>query len=115
VTTVNVQALPVREIVIDVLEQTINASKPKNGVTNVIINDVTVIPDSVCFGDLAENQCTHGTDLGIGNFDNDPENELKMKFLIRDTGIDPGDTQACLTGTTTSGEAVHGCDTLLAQ
>lgn len=111
-TTVTVVESPpvVREIQIDVLEQTINATKPKNGAANVIINDPTVVPESVCFGDLPE--CTTGTSLGVGNFDTDPELELKMKFLVSKTGIDPGDTQACLEGETTSGELVHGCDTI---
>jgi len=102
----------VREIEIDILEETINASKPKNGATNVVINDPTVIPQSVCFGDLDEGQCTTGTSLGVGDFDNDGQDELKMKFSIRDTGVDPGDERACLTGQTTSGETVHGCDTI---
>jgi uncharacterized repeat protein (TIGR01451 family) len=112
-TTVLVTAAPIppREIVIDVLEQTINGTKPKNGVANVVINDTTVIWETVCFGDLDDGQCTTGTSLGIGNFDTDPEQELKMKFYIRDTGLDPNsDTRACLTGQTTNGETVHGCD-----
>lgn len=109
----------VREIVIDVLEQTINASSPKNGVTNVVINDLTLKPATVCFGDTDDPNpqsrgCTTGTVIGTANYDTDPEQELKMKFLIKNTKLDPGDTQACLTAETTNpNETVHGCDSVV--
>lgn len=111
---VTIVEVPARVIQIDVLESTINTTKPKNGVATVVINDPTVVPKSVCFGDLEEGQCTGGTSLGVGNFDGDPQQELKMKFLIKDTGIDPGDDEACLTGETPSREAVTGCDAIRA-
>jgi uncharacterized repeat protein (TIGR01451 family) len=110
-TTLNFAAPPppVREITIDIQESTINASNPKNGVTNVKMFDKTIVPSSVCFGDLDENQCTSGSDPSLGG------NYLKMKFLIKNTGIDPGDTRACMRGVTTAGEQVHGCDSVVAQ
>ena len=38
--------------------------------------------------------------------------DLLLHFETQQTGIDPGDTQACLTGKTFTGVGVEGCDAI---
>jgi uncharacterized repeat protein (TIGR01451 family) len=106
VTVTEKPPVPPREITINILEDTLNVTNPKAGKATVQMFDKTIVPNTVCFGDLAEGQCTGGTNPTLGS------NYLQMKFLVRDTGLDLGDTTACLTAQTTSGETVHGCDTI---
>lgn len=89
------------------------------GVTPVAIlsgsfDATTIDPSTVCFGD-AENpgqrDCTEAHGRGhIGDVDGDGDLDLMLHFDTTETGIDPGDTQACLTGTTFTGVPVKGCD-----
>lgn len=76
----------------------------------------TVNPLSVCFGDAgdaSQRDCTEAHGQGhIEDVDGDGDNDLVLHFETQETGIDPGDTQACLTGTATNGETVEGCDTI---
>lgn len=76
----------------------------------------TVDPASVCFGDAekpTERDCTeaHGTGH-VEDVDGDGDDDLVLHYETRETGIDPGDTEACLTGTTANGTAVEGCDSV---
>lgn len=76
----------------------------------------TVDPASVCFGDAeepTERDCTeaHGTGH-VEDVDGDGDDDLVLHFQTQETGIDPGDTEACLTGTTTGGTAIEGCDSV---
>lgn len=76
----------------------------------------TVDPDSVCFGDAeapAERDCTeaHGTGHPE-DVDGDGDDDLVLHFETQETGIDPGDTEACLMGHTTGGIAIEGCDSV---
>lgn len=74
----------------------------------------TVDPSTVCFGDAeepAERDCTEAHDTGhVEDVDGDGDLDLLLHFETRETGIDSGDTEACLTGTTSDGTAVEGCD-----
>jgi hypothetical protein len=38
--------------------------------------------------------------------------DLLLHFEVGETGIDRGDTTACLTGTTRAGLEVEGCDSI---
>jgi hypothetical protein len=72
----------------------------------------TVDPTSVCFGDAdapSQRDCAaaHST---LKDVNGDGRLDLLLFFETRQTGIDSGDTQACLTGTTLSGTSVEGCD-----
>lgn len=113
-TTVTVTAAPVdpRDVPIDVQESTINASSPKKGVVNVVINDPTADPQTMCFGRTGYPPCVNGTSLGVANYDSDPELELKMKFPIKGSGLQQGDRQACVAGETFSDEPIEGCDSV---
>jgi uncharacterized delta-60 repeat protein len=74
----------------------------------------TVDPTSVCFGDAeatAQRACT-ATHSNLGDVNGDGRLDLLLLFETRQTSIDPGDTQACLTGGTFSGLGVEGCDSI---
>jgi uncharacterized delta-60 repeat protein len=72
----------------------------------------TVQANSVCFGDaeaLAERACTLRS-ARLVDVNGDGRSDLLLHFEIGKTGIDPGDTEACLTGETSAGISIEGCD-----
>jgi uncharacterized delta-60 repeat protein len=74
----------------------------------------TVDPASVCFGDAqapAQRDCTvaHSS---LEDVNADGRLDLLLLFETMQTRIDPGDTQACLSGRTFSGLGVEGCDSI---
>jgi hypothetical protein len=81
--------------------------------TNDTFNASTIDPASVCFGDAdtpPERACTErhlGGQLKDVNGDKRPD--LLLTFIVAATGIDSGDTSACLKGRTFSGVGVFGC------
>lgn len=69
---------------------------------------------TICFGDAGDptqRDCTeaHGTGHPE-DVNGDGRLDLVLHFEIQQTGIDAGDTQACLTGETLSHVAIAGCD-----
>lgn len=75
----------------------------------------TVEASTVCFGDdnnPSQRDCTaaHGGHTEDVNADGRPD--LVLQFETQETGIDPGDTTACLTGKTLAGIDIQGCDTI---
>ena len=44
--------------------------------------------------------------------DGDGDLDLVLHFRTQETGIDPGDTRACLTGATLDGRRIEGCDSI---
>jgi hypothetical protein len=76
----------------------------------------TVDPTSVCFGDAedpAQRDCTPLLGRGVaGDVNGDRRRDLLFVFQTQETGIDPGDTQACLSGKTFAGVSIEGCDTI---
>jgi uncharacterized delta-60 repeat protein len=78
-----------------------------------------VDPASVCFGDAeapAQRACVARQPEGhLEDVDGDGRLDLLLQYDVARTGIDPGDTQACLTGKTRSGTAVEGCDSILTR
>ena len=76
----------------------------------------TVDPKSVCFGDAdnpAHRDCTGRAH--VEDVNGDGRRDLLFVFQTQETGIDPGDTQACLTGKTFTGVSIEGCDTIRTQ
>jgi hypothetical protein len=75
----------------------------------------TVVPGSVCFGDAdspVERDCTAGV-KGAKDVNGDGLRDLVLVFEAPQTGIDRGDSLACLTGDTLPGVSVQGCDTIV--
>jgi hypothetical protein len=76
---------------------------------------VTVDPGSVCFGDAespAERDCTAGV-KGAKDVDGDGRRDLTLLFGSQESGIDRGDSFACLTGSTNEGVIFEGCDSIV--
>jgi hypothetical protein len=42
----------------------------------------------------------------------DGRTDLLLHYEVSETGIDPGDARACLTGTTFGGVGIQGCDSI---
>jgi hypothetical protein len=79
----------------------------------------TIDPSSVCFGDdgsAPQRNCAeaHGTGHLL-DVTKDKIVDLLLHYEVIQTGIDPGDTSACLTAVTTAGIHVYGCDTVVAK
>ena len=74
----------------------------------------SVDPASVCFGDAedaSQRDCTEAHGKGHPeDVNGDGRLDLLLHFETQQTGIDPGDTQACLSGKTFVGVDVEGCD-----
>ncbi len=68
----------------------------------------SVDPLSVEFGPAGANE-RHGKGH-IVDVDEDGDLDLQLHFRTQETGIAPGDTEACLTGETFDGQAIEGCD-----
>jgi uncharacterized delta-60 repeat protein len=90
-----------------------------NGVIPVAIlttdsfDATTVDPGTVCFGDSDhpnERDCTAASGSHITDVNGDGRPDLMLQYEVAQTGIDPGDTSACLTGKTFGGVSVEGCD-----
>ena len=76
----------------------------------------TVDPGTVCFGDAedaAQRDCTEAHARGhIQDVDRDGDLDLLLHYETQQTGIDSGDTEACLTGATFGGLPITGCDSV---
>jgi uncharacterized delta-60 repeat protein len=87
--------------------------------TTDAFNAGSVDPASVCFGsasDPSKRDCSekHGTGHLV-DVNGDLRPDMLLHFETQETGIAPGDTQACLSGRTTTGVAIQGCDRILTK
>ena len=82
-------------------------------------NPSVVDPASVCFGDAedpAARTCQEVHNTGHReDVDKDKDIDLLLHYETRKTGIDAGDTSACLIGTTLAGRTIVGCDSVKAK
>ncbi len=61
--------------------------------------------------ELAQRACTEKHNAGhLEDVNWDGRVDLLLHYDVGQTGIDPGDTKACLTGKTYAGVAIEGCD-----
>jgi uncharacterized delta-60 repeat protein len=76
----------------------------------------SVDPATVCFGDdgsTSQRDCTEAHGVGHReDVNGDGLTDLLLHYEVSETGIDPGDTRACLTGTTFGGVGIQGCDSI---
>ncbi|MGH2793220.1 MAG: TolB family protein [Actinomycetota bacterium] len=74
---------------------------------------VTLDVATVCFGDAEEpgqHDCTELDGAGVvKDVDRDKDADVTLQFEAAQTGIDAGDTQACLTAETMDGIPIEGC------
>jgi hypothetical protein len=82
--------------------------------------DASVVdPLSVCFGDAgtaAERTCSEQHATGhLEDVNRDRLPDLVLHFAVRDTGIDAGDTSACLRARTRDGIGLYGCDAIVTR
>ena len=87
--------------------------------TTASFDATAVVPTSVCFGDredASQRNCTEAHGRGhVEDADGDGDLDLVLHFEIAGTGIDQGDTSACLTGRTRDGAVVTGCDAIVVR
>ena len=77
-------------------------------------NQVAV--STICFGDSgtpAQRECTeaHGKAHFV-DVDRDRDLDMLLHFEVAATGIDPGDTTACVIGRLQNGTGIYGCGPL---
>ena len=111
----------VREVAVDIRpgsdENPVNVGAsvvPVAILTTSAFDATTVDAPSVCFGDAeaaAQRDCTEAHGRGhVEDANADGRPDLVLHFETAETGVDPGDTTACLTGRTSAGIAIRGCD-----
>ncbi len=74
--------------------------------TTATFDATSVDPTTVRFGPAAAGP----TKDRVQDVDGDGDLDYRFWFRTADTGITRGDTEACLTGATTGGRAIAGCD-----
>jgi hypothetical protein len=75
----------------------------------------TVNPATVCFGDAeapAQRDCTVAPGTVLQDVNKDKRKDLVLHFETQQTGIDPGDTRACLSGKLYDNTSIEGCDSI---
>ena len=93
-----------------------------SGVLPVVIltvpgfNANQVAANTICFGDSgtpAQRDCTeaHGR-AHFDDVDRDRDLDMMLHFEVAATGIDPGDTTACVIGRLQNGSGIYGCGLL---
>jgi uncharacterized delta-60 repeat protein len=114
---------PALEVSVDIKPgSTVNPIKlASKGVVPVAIltsdsfDATTVDPGTVCFGDddnPTQRDCTVRGIAPIEDVNADGRADVLLHFEVRQTGIDLGDTTACLTGKTFAGASIEGCDSI---
>jgi predicted outer membrane repeat protein len=76
----------------------------------------TVNAATACFGDAedaAQRDCTPAAGTNLKDVNRDRIKDRVLRFQTQETGIDPGDTQACLTGALLSRIPIAGCDSIM--
>ena len=85
-------------------------------VTTDSFDATTVDPSTVCFGDADnadQRDCTEAHGKGhIEDVNGDGRPDLLLHYEVNQTGIDLGDTLACLTGKTFGAASIEGCDSI---
>ena len=78
--------------------------------TTPTFDATTVDADTVQFGPGAASKLHKKAH--VEDVDGDGDLDLVLHFRTQDTGIAPGDTEACLTGETFGGQPIVGCDSV---
>jgi hypothetical protein len=76
------------------------------------------VASSLCFGDgeaPAQRDCTLSKPAAQKDLDRDGDIDLSLVFDTAQTGIDAGDTTACLTGRLSNGRAFEGCGPIVTR
>jgi len=77
----------------------------------------SIDPKSVCFGDAedpTQRDCTERDgQITLLDVNGDRKADALLQFETNEAGVDPGDTQACLTGKTFDGTPIAGCATIV--
>lgn len=80
--------------------------------TTADFDATTVDATTVRFGPSEAEPARRGR---IKDVDGDNDDDLILHFRTQETGITDGDVEACLTGLTTGGESIAGCDVIVTR
>ena len=87
-------------------------------ITTDTFDATTVNAASVCFGDAgdpAQRTCNEVHNAGhLEDVNKDRRRDLVLHFDVAASGIDAGDTQACLIGRTSAGVGIYACGPIVA-
>ena len=87
--------------------------------TTAAFDAASVDPATVCFGDderPVERDCSEAHGRGHQeDVNGDGLVDLLFHFDVAESGIEPGDIRACLSGLTREGTPIEGCDTIEAR
>jgi hypothetical protein len=93
-----------------------NGLVPVAILTTESFDATSVDPSTVCFGDddsPSQRDCTEGHGMGhVEDVNGDGRSDLLLHYEVSQTGIDPGDSTACLSGKTFAGVNIEGCDSI---
>ena len=87
--------------------------------TTDVLGATDVDSSAVCFGDAEapeQRDCSEAHGAGhVEDVNGDGRADLVLHFEVAETGIDPGDSRACLTGKTREGLEIEGCDSIVTR
>jgi hypothetical protein len=125
VATTSIEVFQPLSVVVAPRSENNEVNLKRGGTVTVVIlttddfDAMSIDPLTLCFGDAgspSERTCTEQHRTGhTDDLNKDRRPDLLLHFEVAATGIDPGDTSACIIGRTRTGTGVYGCDNIVTR